>query len=243
MSASPTTIATPAATATGESSRAGKTTASRSRSSGARRPTGSRSSSPTRRLDDEFELDVAGADALAAFYHPFAFAAAEGLCLRRCRRAIPSICSRRSERSIRDDPSEALEEPRGPHGPLERQPLEDRRLRLARVRRHRRCSLGHAGRHEVHRPQRRERRRVPHRRSHHRRRRLHGRREGREHRGAVRDRAHPVQDADASKDPAFRAAIADAEKTLGAFPQVTQAALAARRRAPQISSRRTGTRR
>jgi hypothetical protein len=27
------------------------------------------------RLDDRFELDVAGADALAAFYHPFAYAA------------------------------------------------------------------------------------------------------------------------------------------------------------------------
>ena len=32
------------------------------------------------RLEDEFQLDVAGADALAAFYHPFAFAAGQGLC-------------------------------------------------------------------------------------------------------------------------------------------------------------------
>ena len=31
------------------------------------------------RLDHDFELHVRGADALAAFYHPFAFAAAEGL--------------------------------------------------------------------------------------------------------------------------------------------------------------------
>ena len=31
------------------------------------------------RLDEQFELDVAGADALAAFYHPFAFAASRGL--------------------------------------------------------------------------------------------------------------------------------------------------------------------
>jgi hypothetical protein len=31
------------------------------------------------RLDEQFELDVAGADALAAFHHPFAFAAAEGM--------------------------------------------------------------------------------------------------------------------------------------------------------------------
>ena len=31
------------------------------------------------RLDHDFELHVAGADALAAFYHPFAFAAAEGM--------------------------------------------------------------------------------------------------------------------------------------------------------------------
>ena len=28
------------------------------------------------RLDEKFEFDVAGADALAAFYHPFAYAAA-----------------------------------------------------------------------------------------------------------------------------------------------------------------------
>ncbi len=32
------------------------------------------------RLDEQFEFDVAGADALAAFYHPFAFAADRGLC-------------------------------------------------------------------------------------------------------------------------------------------------------------------
>ena len=31
------------------------------------------------RLDHDFELHVRGADALAAFYHPFAFAAAEGM--------------------------------------------------------------------------------------------------------------------------------------------------------------------
>ena len=31
------------------------------------------------RLDHDFELYVRGADALAAFYHPFAFAAAEGM--------------------------------------------------------------------------------------------------------------------------------------------------------------------
>ncbi len=32
------------------------------------------------RCDEEFELDVAGADALAAFHHPFAFAADQGVC-------------------------------------------------------------------------------------------------------------------------------------------------------------------
>ena len=32
------------------------------------------------RLNEQFEFDVAGADALAAFYHPFAFAADRGLC-------------------------------------------------------------------------------------------------------------------------------------------------------------------
>jgi hypothetical protein len=31
------------------------------------------------RLDHDFELNVRGADALAAFYHPFPFAAAEGM--------------------------------------------------------------------------------------------------------------------------------------------------------------------
>ncbi len=31
------------------------------------------------RLDHDFELQVRGADALAAFHHPFAFAAAEGI--------------------------------------------------------------------------------------------------------------------------------------------------------------------
>jgi hypothetical protein len=30
--------------------------------------------------DEQFELDVAGADALAAFHHPFAFAAGRGVC-------------------------------------------------------------------------------------------------------------------------------------------------------------------
>ena len=32
------------------------------------------------RLDERFEFDVAGADALAAFEHPFAFAAGRGIC-------------------------------------------------------------------------------------------------------------------------------------------------------------------
>ena len=31
------------------------------------------------RLDESFELDIAGADALAAFHHPFAYAANRGL--------------------------------------------------------------------------------------------------------------------------------------------------------------------
>jgi hypothetical protein len=31
------------------------------------------------KLDEHFEFDVAGADALAAFYHPFAYAASRGL--------------------------------------------------------------------------------------------------------------------------------------------------------------------
>lgn len=31
------------------------------------------------RLDESFELDIAGAEALAAFYHPFAYAADRGL--------------------------------------------------------------------------------------------------------------------------------------------------------------------
>ena len=32
------------------------------------------------RLDDQFEFDIAGAEALAAFYHPFAYAAGRSLC-------------------------------------------------------------------------------------------------------------------------------------------------------------------
>ena len=31
------------------------------------------------RLDEEFELDIAGAEALAAFHHPFAYAAGRGI--------------------------------------------------------------------------------------------------------------------------------------------------------------------
>ncbi len=31
------------------------------------------------RLEESFELDIAGADALAAFHHPFAYAAGRGL--------------------------------------------------------------------------------------------------------------------------------------------------------------------
>ena len=31
------------------------------------------------KLDEQFEFEVAGADALAAFYHPFAYAAGRGL--------------------------------------------------------------------------------------------------------------------------------------------------------------------
>lgn len=51
------------------------------------------------RLDEQFEFDVAGADALAAFYHPFAYAAAEASASPvRC--ATPSICNHRTERSL-----------------------------------------------------------------------------------------------------------------------------------------------
>ena len=32
------------------------------------------------RLGESFDLDIAGADALSAFYHPFAYAAGRGLC-------------------------------------------------------------------------------------------------------------------------------------------------------------------
>ncbi|HEY1317373.1 MAG TPA: hypothetical protein VGF10_09170 [Gaiella sp.] len=33
------------------------------------------------RLDDEFELHIAGAEALAAFHHPFAYAAGHGIAI------------------------------------------------------------------------------------------------------------------------------------------------------------------
>ena len=39
------------------------------------------------RLDEEFDLDVPGAHALAAFDHPFAYAAVRGLGFGRARRA------------------------------------------------------------------------------------------------------------------------------------------------------------
>ena len=39
------------------------------------------------RLDEEFDLDVSGAHALAAFYHPYAYAAVRGLGFGRALRA------------------------------------------------------------------------------------------------------------------------------------------------------------
>ncbi len=51
------------------------------------------------RLDEEFQFVVVGAQALAAFYHPFAYAADHASDFAaRC--ATPSICNHRTERSI-----------------------------------------------------------------------------------------------------------------------------------------------
>ena len=50
--------------------------------------------------DEALEFDVLGADALRAFHHPFAYAAAEASASA-TRRASPSICNRRAERSTR----------------------------------------------------------------------------------------------------------------------------------------------
>ena len=51
------------------------------------------------RLGESFDLDIAGADALSAFYHPFAHLAAESSeSAMRC--ASPSTRSRRTERSL-----------------------------------------------------------------------------------------------------------------------------------------------
>ncbi len=41
------------------------------------------------KLDEEFHLDVPGACALDAFYHPFAYASGRGLCFRDPMRAQP----------------------------------------------------------------------------------------------------------------------------------------------------------
>ena len=60
---------------TGASSRPARTKALRYRCSGVDRPTGVKVAVADARLDEQFEFDVAGADALAAFYHPFAYAA------------------------------------------------------------------------------------------------------------------------------------------------------------------------
>ena len=49
------------------------------------------------RLDEQFEFDVAGADALAAFYHPFAFAASRGLSFGDGLR-MSTTCSRKAEK-------------------------------------------------------------------------------------------------------------------------------------------------
>ena len=49
------------------------------------------------RFDEAFDLDVPGAHALAAFYHPFAYAAVRASASAvRCAR--PSICNRRTEK-------------------------------------------------------------------------------------------------------------------------------------------------
>ncbi len=47
------------------------------------------------RIDEDFEFDVDGAQALAAFYHPFAYAAAQGSASP-ARRALPSICNQQN---------------------------------------------------------------------------------------------------------------------------------------------------
>ena len=89
------------------------------------------------RLDESFELDIASAEALAAFHHPFAYAADRGLGFGDVLPRVQPTCRRRAEKETAMSPAEAFEEPRGPRGSLERDPLEDRPDRLARVRRRR----------------------------------------------------------------------------------------------------------
>ena len=148
------------------------------------------------KLDQEFELDVAGRRRARGLPPPVRVRNQPGHDLRASRSPrVHSTYSRRAEKEHDMSPAQALEELRGPDGPLERKPLEDGRRRLARFRRPVRVRRD-AGRHEADLAERRQRRRVPHRRPDHLRRRLHRRQEGREHRGADRDGAHPVQDAD-----------------------------------------------
>ena len=117
-------------------------------------------------------------------------------------------------------------------GTLERQPLEDRRLPVGRVRR-RLAVRRRDGRNEDDLEERRPRRRVPH-----------GRLIISDAGFTVDKQGESIEEQTemvllqsktlTADDPAFRAAIADAIKTVSAFPQVSKRALAARSRARPV---------
>ena len=50
------------------------------------------------RLDESFELDIAGAEALAAFHHPFAYAAGRGLGFGDALRETPDLQTQPGDR-------------------------------------------------------------------------------------------------------------------------------------------------
>ena len=114
-------------------------------------------------------------------------------------------------------------------------------VRLARLRRRVRLP-GHPARHDVHRPSATPTSASPAPRiSMIERGRLHRRRERREHRGAGRDGAPAVEDPDGRRDPAFRAAIADALRTRSVpSPRRTKVRVAARRPATPAWSPKDG---
>ena len=97
---------------------------------------------------DDFEIEVAGHEADGRVQPPLRLRGEQGR--PRSRRRISPRLSPRSRvsphgaKELGDVTPEAFQQHRGSHGPLEREPLEDRSLRLARVRGRGACHRQHA---------------------------------------------------------------------------------------------------